>query len=291
MKRYGVNFLICITIVLFIITGCSNENTVNNIQDLGSGKYSCDYDGVKHEYILDLPKIMEGATLILMLHGYGGSAETFRTDTGMSAVAVENGYGVLYVTGAKNSNDKTSATGWNSGIGISENKDVEFLLALIEYVVDEYGFDSEHTYVSGYSNGAFMVHRLAIETDNVFKGFVSVAGMMPESIWKNKPEKCEVNFMQITGEKDDVIPKLSDGSAKYSKAPAIEDVLTYFGSDKVTDTVPVGKKSELTKYKNDTFGNVVWHIFVRDGRHSWPDEGVTGININEMILDFFDSLG
>ena len=38
----------------------------------------------------------------------------------------------------------------------------------------------------------------------------------------------KTGFFQITGEKDDVVPKNSDGSAKYAIVPAIEDVIAYY---------------------------------------------------------------
>ena len=50
----------------------------------------------------------------------------------------------------------------------------------------------------------------------------------------------------------------------------------------------IGKKKETTfrKYTGKS-GKQVWDIFIKDGRHSWPNEGVTGINMNQMMLDYF----
>lgn len=73
-----------------------------------------------------------------------------------------------------------------------------------------------------------MTHRLALEASDTFAAIVSVAGTMPESIWENRLEKCDISVLQITGEKDDVIPQNSNGSANYSKAPAIEEVMEYY---------------------------------------------------------------
>ena len=69
-----------------------------------------------------------------------------------------------------------------------------------------------------------MAHRLALETDGVFAAVVSVAGAAAESVWENRPGSLRVGLLQITGEKDGVVPKHSDGSARYAKSPAIEDV-------------------------------------------------------------------
>ncbi|MBP5744825.1 MAG: hypothetical protein J6W58_00815 [Lachnospiraceae bacterium] len=76
--------------------------------------------------------------------------------------------------------------------------------------------------------------------------------MMPESMWESKPENCAVSFLQVTGEKDDVVPKNSDGSAAHSKAPAIEDVMDYYvesaGLDRSYEE-QIGKKSTVTKFE------------------------------------------
>lgn len=250
------------------------------------------YDGVKHDIIMSFPEISEGAPLVLMLHGYGESAFTFRQKTAFEQEANPLGYVVVYVTGASSPEDKTSSAGWNSGIGISSNEDVDFLCALANDLCNIYSLNSDRVYAVGYSNGAFMTHRLAVEADDIFTAVASVAGMMPEKIWANKPEQCKIGILQITGEKDDVIPKNSDGSAKFSRAPAIEDVMEYYvekNGASLLDTVSIGKKATLEKYVSHGSKKQVWNIFIPGGRHSWPDEAIVGFSTNQMILEFFET--
>ncbi|MBO4903350.1 MAG: prolyl oligopeptidase family serine peptidase [Lachnospiraceae bacterium] len=265
--------------------------------------FSCTFDGISHDVILDLPEEPAGAALILMLHGYGNSAESFRADTGFEKDAIGRGYAVAYVTGAPDPNDATSAAGWNSGVGDSPNRDVDFLDTLAQYLQAAYKLDKKRTFVVGFSNGAFMAHRLAVEDPDTFAAVVSVAGMMPESIWEScgGAEYAPAGLFQITGEKDDVVPKHSDGSAKYAKAPAIEDVVDYYVSTNgliLLDTVDVGKKAVLSKFgvsgdapagTSKGGSRQVWNLFIGDGRHSWPDESTTGIDINTLILDYLDT--
>ena len=52
-------------------------------------------------------------------------------------------------------------------------------------------------------------------------------------------------------------------------------------------------QSPLTKYTSSDAEDAekskqVWNLFIPDGRHSWPDEGVTGININHLIVEFLN---
>lgn len=133
------------------------------------------YEGVKHDIIVKNPEATVGAPLVIMLHGYGESAAAFMQKTAFDQEANPLGYAVIYVTGAPSPEDKTSATGWNSGIGISSNKDVEFLCALVNDLCDTYSFDRNRVFAVGFSNGAFMTHRLALEANDVFAAVVSVA--------------------------------------------------------------------------------------------------------------------
>lgn len=265
---------------------------IDDVIEVKNRNYECSYEGVKHDFILDLPATTKDAPLVLMLHGYGESAEGFKTKSAFEKDANKLGYAVCYVTGAPNPEDSTSSNGWNSGIGISSNEDVDFLCGLSNYLCDTYGFDPDRVYVVGFSNGAFMTHRLALEASDTFAAVVSVAGMMPESIWDNKPEKLEIGVFQITGQKDDVVPKFSDGSAKYSKAPAIEDVIDYYATanNLMTDDVDtIGNNSILTKFSSPDSNYQVWNLFIPGGRHSWPDEKITGINVNQLILEYLST--
>ncbi len=276
-----------------ILMGCSEISPdIENVVRTQDNHYTCGYDGADHDFILDLPETAEGSPLILMLHGYGQTAESFRLQTGFEKDANQLGYAVAYVTGAPNPNDRTSATGWNSGIADSPNRDVEFLSALAIWLQREYRLDSERVFAVGFSNGAFMSHRLALEANDTFSAVVSVAGMMPESVWSSRPSSCQVSLLQITGEKDDVIPKNSDGSARYSKAPAIEDVVAYYAEANglcLVETNSVGKASFMTVYRDDHSDRQVWHLIVKGGHHSWSAENITGINTNQLILQFLET--
>ena len=277
-------------LLLSMCFACSSKSkSLENVEHIKDNKYTCTYDGVKHDFFLELPDNTEGAPLIVMLHGYGDSAESFRSRVHLERTEGAENMVVAYVNGAKNPNDKTSARGWNSGIGTEGNDDVGFLKAFAQYLQKEYSLDTTKTYVIGFSNGAFMVHRLAMEAGDTYTGFVSVAGKMPESVWKTKNDKNNLKFFQITGEKDEVVPKKSDGSAAYAKDPAIEDVMDYWVSSdgvSLSDTVEVGEGSILNMYTSDNSDNMVWDLLVKDGGHSWYTEKENGIDTNTLILEF-----
>ena len=150
-------------------------------------------------------------------------------------------------------------------------------------------------YAAGYSNGGFMTHRLAVQGKGTFSACICVAGTMSKSVWIRKKPKTKISFFQITGEKDDAVPKHSNGTAEASLDPAIEDVIDYYVlSDKLDVNNPeintIGDASTLTKYSAKNEKEQVWHLFVADGRHAWPSLQFNKININSMILDFLNQL-
>lgn len=258
----------------------------------GDNEFTCSYEGVKRECILCLPEKTEGAPLIFMLHGYGSSAEGFKNERHFEERANPRGYAVVYVTGSPDPNDATSGNGWNSGISEDGNDDVGFLTALSAYLTEEYSFDRERVFAVGYSNGAFMTHRLAMEASGTFAACVCVSGKMPKKVWDSRNDTNSMGFFQVTGSNDDVVPKNADGSVKFAVDPAIEDVDDYWAasnSAELYDESDIGKKSKLRKYANNDTGKQVWVLDVKDGRHSWFDESVTGIDLDGVILDFLDT--
>ena len=293
-KPLGICIL-CLLLALLAGCGQQKKTAAPAIEEVIQEKYdtySCIFDGVERGFLLEFPAETEGAPLVLMLPGYGNTAESFRLQTQFEKEACPRGYAVAYVTGVPNPNVPTSSNCWNSDADPEGNRDVEYLAALADWLQNTYALDKSRTYAVGFSNGAFMTHRLAMDAQDTFTAFVSVAGLMPESVWEERRENNSVGFFQITGEKDETVPKNSDGSARYARAPAIEDVIDYWaGSNglELSETGLIGESSVLTKYTSAEKQPQVWHLVVSDGHHSWPNEQYNQINTNALILEFLDS--
>lgn len=288
------------------------EPVIENLTQTAPNHFTCTYCGNKRSFILCLPENAGGelqtnasianfggglqtnasvansggglqtnasvsnptpTSLILMLHGYGSNGESFQLQTHFDGQAAAHGYAVAYVDGTGDPEDKTSAAGWNSGIKDSPKDDIGFLSSLASALQEKYGF-SDKVFAAGFSNGAFMIHRLALETEK-FTAVASVAGFCPLKVWENRPEQIKTGILQINGTKDDVVPMKANGSARFNKNPAIEDVMDYY-------------KTAFSFEKTETF-EPVRHILIKDGRHSWPEKAFCGFDVNEEILNYFDS--
>lgn len=298
MRKKNAKKVSLFLIVLGLLTccaGCGGSKVeilpLENFVQESEEKITFTCDGVERYCLLEFPEQTEGAPLVLMLHGHGESPERMREVSQFEVKANEQGYGVVYVCGSINEGDPVMSLGWNSGIFPEGNRDVELLVSLAQYLQETYSFDVTRTYAVGFSNGAFMTHRLAMDASDTFSAVVSVAGKMPNVVWETRGEKNDVSVLQITGEKDDVVAKHRDGSAKYSIDPAIEDVMEYWATSnglKLTETVEKGERGELTKY--DGKDKKVWHLLIRDARHSWYTQQINKVDTNEVILEFFEGL-
>lgn len=303
IKRFFVIF-----IFLSFFSSCKNikssslnektrQKTIENVKRISESSFICSFDGISHDFIIDFPKQMESSKkipLVIMLPGYSNTADYMRFTVGFHQQANIRGYAVVYVTGSVSKYEKTGGIGWNSGIAMNGNSDVEFLVAFTKYLQNKYEFDKNRTFIAGFSNGGFMVHRLAMESGKTFRAFVCVAGKMPEKIWKNRNKKNRISFFQITGEKDAVVPKKSDGSFNNSRDPAIEDVIDYWAKSNELNSIcieNVGQGSVLSKWTSKKNRRQVWHLFVKDSYHFWPTQDINCIDANSLILDFFDSIG
>ncbi len=290
-KMICVISLMMAILAVYALTGCSSGSSLENIQK-EDNKVKCTYEEVKHEFKVYLPEVSKNAPLVLILHGAGGSAESFRDMIEFEKDALPMGYGVCYVTGSVNVKCGRNGCSWNYGRISGDYDDVGFIKAVVDYLVDEYSFDEDRVYCAGFSNGGFMNHRLALEAQDTFKACVSVAGALCGPEWKNRPEKNNVGFLQVTGEKDEAVPKNLDETAKYSIDPAIEDVIDYYVSSNSLEKQSeeeIGKGSLLTKYGKDGDPDSVWTLLVKGGKHGWPDESGDGINTNKLILEFYES--
>ncbi len=287
MRR--IIYLSAVLLTLLCLCACSSTRQLDEISSTEADHYVCSYDGVKHDFIVDTPEKAEGSALVIMLPGAGGTAESFRQSTLFHETACPNGFTVVYVTGAPDPGDPSSSVSWNHNGKKAGNDDVGFLKALASFIQKTFNTDPARCYAAGFSNGAFMCHRLAVEASDTFSAVISVAGTMSDSIWNKVPDVCNVSLLQITGEKDLVIPKFSDGSAKYSSFPAIEEVTGYYEDGLEMKAVrEIGKDSTLTIYGDSS--REVWYLFVKDGRHSWSAEDVTGIDTNALVIEFLKSI-
>ena len=301
----------CVVLMTLMLCGCktsessqkAEESHVTQIESAAEltdvvavddqGHFTCDYQGQTRKFLLYLPQgSSEGIPLIVMLHGYADDADAFAQKTAMHETAREYGYAVVYPQGIQDPGDKTSGAGWNSGLKSTGNDDTGFLVALVRYLQENDGVDNKAVFAAGFSNGAFMTYRLACEASDTFRAIASVAGFMTEGAWAEREETASIGILQINGTKDDVVPmEASKYTNTNAKVPRIEEAIRYWkDANGLHDYLEKKLSNQATAYcySDPAVSNLVWHIVIQDGRHSWPQEQFSGIDTNNMILEFFE---
>ncbi|MEZ4554022.1 MAG: PHB depolymerase family esterase [Dehalococcoidia bacterium] len=222
----------------------------------------------------------EPAPLIVVLHGYGQGADY---DTlGLDALAERAGALVVHPEGSR---DAVGRRFWNASAACCNFfeqavDDIEYVRAVIDDVSAQRAVDARRVYVAGFSNGAFMAHRLACEMPERIAAIVTAAGV-------NAAEEggCErgepVAVLQVHGDADPVVHYLGGrfgaGTVSYpSVAASIERWRERNGCEEepevretvldLAGTLPGGETS-VTRYEECAEGGAVELWTVHGGSH------------------------
>ena len=261
-------------------------------------------NGQLRDYYLYQPSsIQDNAPLVFVLHGYSGSAGGMIGYSGMNEVALEHGFAVCYPQGLS---DDDGYNFWNVGYSFHENQtvnDVAFLSSLAEHLQNEYGFDSQNTFSTGFSNGGDMSYMLACQAHDVFRAVAPVAGCMMEGfydLWNSSVFASPVPVFEIHGTNDYVVPWEGDmennlgWGASYGTQEGIDAWVQNNGCVNyehfIMPNTNLDDGSYVINHRYfDCIDNAeVWLYEVVGGGHDWPGaSGNMDINASEEIWSFF----
>ena len=164
-------------------------------------KFSMKYKGEVRTYWLYVPENANASTaLVLVFHGYGGSAEGYCP--AMLEVAEREGFAVCYPQGEKDAKGKNC---WNVGYDVQQGlkrDDVGFVKALVKHIRKKHGIGKDNVFMSGMSNGGEMTYFMAYKYPELFNAFASIAGLTMEWAYKAWQAKKPVPFMEVHGTAD-----------------------------------------------------------------------------------------
>ncbi len=122
--------------------------------------------------------------LVLVLHGDGGSADSFHNGTFFERATGDEAI-VVYPDGLRSTWDLDSR---------EDNPDVAFLEEIVKSVALTHEVDRARVFGTGYSSGGFLVNVAACERPDLFRAIASSAGGAPYSRaekWPNGFAKCK----------------------------------------------------------------------------------------------------
>lgn len=170
---------------------------------------SITYNGMERSFLLYMPDgDIAGKPLFVVLHGSKGTGRDIRKQSGyqFDVLADTEKFAVLYPDGyRKHWNGCRRAPG--DAAHRKDIDDVGFLLALVDLCAERWHTDPHVVYAIGFSNGAHMCYRLAIEAPERIAGIAAIAAGMPAPGWSkcSDPGK-HVPVMIVNGTDDPINP-------------------------------------------------------------------------------------
>lgn len=147
----------------------------------------------------------ERVPFVLVLHGYGGTGQSFARHFQLSRLAEKRGFIYLAPDGEPDSGGNRF---WDAGPACCNFErlsidHVSALGAVIAQAAAAQQVDPSRIYVLGYSNGGFMAHRLGCDVAGI-RGILSVAGagVGDPSTCAHAPEVV----LQVHGDADQAVP-------------------------------------------------------------------------------------
>ena len=248
---------------------------------------SLKYQGLEREYWLLVPDSLDPRRpLVILLHGYGGTADGYRPE--MVQCAREKGFVLCIPQGFK---DPEGSRSWNVGYPSQrgmKTDDVAFIEHLAKSICRKYSLDRGNVFLTGMSNGGEMCYLMACVRPKLFKGIASVAGLTMEWIVKQKPlPSVPVAFMEIHGTKDVVSmwegdPDNTGGWGTYTSVP--EAMGRIVAAARCTH-----QKSELLPKLKEDSHQIVLHRYLGGGRDVLLYEVEGGVH--SWFLDDIDTVG
>jgi len=265
-----------------------------------------DWRGESRKVLLHDPPEAAGRRLplVLALHGTGGTGQIMATLSGLSRLADREGFRVAYpqALGEAGTEDPARGAAWNAGPGFGcplhpEAEDVGFLQAVVDRA-DRHGpVDPRRIFVAGFSNGARMATRLALEASGWVAAIAAVAG----SPVAGDPPARPVPTLAFHGTEDRHIPYLGGTGSqgrRLAAAAASEAMARWaalMGCDEGPERTRRGTHT-LDLWRGGEAEVGLWTVAGMG--HAWPggrayapgaDVPVADLSAAELIWAFFDA--
>lgn len=138
--------------------------------------YSLTSNGAARTFALHVPSAFQknSGALVIVLHGSSGSGLKAEGNTGFSALSDQAGFTVVYPDGLTNPGGQTDWAYFFNDF----TDDVAFLRQLIGVLQSNIGPAPKKIYVTGFSSGAFMAHRMGVEASDLVAAIGPVEGAL-----------------------------------------------------------------------------------------------------------------
>ena len=254
--------------------------------------------GLTRTYHLYIPdNLPSGAPLVFILHGYGGSAESYLNNASLTfkKLADEEKVMLCYPQATK---DPKPNTGWNVYYPWQIDKmkvdDCEFICNLAKHLQSTYNLSEKNTFLTGMSNGGEMCYLMAYRKPEAFGAIASMAGLTLVEMAKRHDYTKPVAFMEVHGTGDTTSrwegdPTNQYGWGAYLAVPVAVGAVAAANKCMYQETTVLPKiKNQVIfhRYYGSPYGKEVHFYEVRNGGHNWATDSFDSCRV---IMEFFKS--
>ena len=247
-----------------------------------------EHDGATRSFILHVPAdVKPNGSLIMVMHGYMGSAGEIMDYSGFNAIADREGFIVAYPEGTR---DQFGYRFFNVGYdhhATSTVDDLGFVSALTSNLQQQLNVTPSRTFMVGMSNGGDMAHFMACTNSKLYGAMASVTGVLMKHIHDDCAPAKPLPVLQIHGT-DDAISYFGgdmENKAGYGAYLGIPETVQFWAeanglNKKELTFVDDADKKDRTvvrfeRYFSSSSLNEVWLYIVQGGGHRWPMENLT----------------
>ncbi|MBU2020066.1 MAG: T9SS type A sorting domain-containing protein [Bacteroidetes bacterium] len=250
--------------------------------------------GNSRNYIEYLPtnySTSEYLPLVFVLHGLGGTNNQM-TAIGFNQIADTARCIVLYPQALNNGFGQAA---WNNGTGFSSSaNDVELMNQLMSLYEIQNNIDPTRIYITGFSMGGIMTHRLALALNHRVAAIGPMAGTLSTSDLQNYTPTYATPVIHLHGTADGTVPYNSNPLPTLSLVPEtmafwrdVHNCDLAADSTRIPDTASDNITIDRFVYNNcDTDGAVeLWRFNNAD--HVYLYEPLNDITESKVIWNFF----
>lgn len=234
--------------------------------------------------------------LLMDIHGLGVSIEDQANLSDFARITDEEHVIIVHPEGIDN--------GWNFGWCCTEEEDVDFLLKLIDRIIDERNADENRVYLTGWSNGCYMSQEMASLASDVITAVACMAGYTDEP---TPADYSPVPVMEIHGLLDSGVPYGSSATASLQVVGtlegdegAIQNLYHWAGANRCQGLTPDVETAEwdhsIKKFTNCADGTEAALVTLNYAQHNpylndyGDSEGnPTGIDTSQIAWNFLKS--
>lgn len=193
-------------------------------EEYGMTYHTMELDGftrVWYEYVPERVKNLgRPVPLVVCMHGRGGTAESFISLSGMSRVAEERDFIVVFPEAGVHQQRPGALRNlllWNGSYEDKPIDDVKFVLAVLEDVKARWSVDATRIYACGQSSGGMMTSTLAQKAPGVFAAVAPWSALADPDHELQLPESIDpaVPYFFLFGEKDWLCADPEHGELEY----------------------------------------------------------------------------